>query len=230
VTLFCGGFGSGKTEVAVNFAQRLRETGRTVTIADLDIVNLYFRSRGVRAELRAQGIEVLVPGEALVNADMPIVPPEVRGALAQSRGSVVIDLGGDPVGAKVLASLAGSFSRSEVDTLLVLNSRRPFTATVADVLSLMEDIGRAASLSVSGVVVNSHLIDETTPAVIAEGIEMAEEVAARTGVRIAFVAVEHRMLGRFDAAACRYPVMLMDRLMLKPWERSNWLGRQRISI
>ena len=85
VNVFCGGFGSGKTEVAVNFSLRMRELGRRVSIADLDIVNLYFRSREVREQLRSQGIEVIIPEGALANADLPIVVPEVRGAIeAQS--------------------------------------------------------------------------------------------------------------------------------------------------
>src|SRR5512139_3009130 len=81
INIFCGGFGSGKTEVAVNFSLRMRELGRKVSIADLDIVNLYFRSREVREQLRNQGIDVLVPNEALVNADLPVIVPEVRGAI-----------------------------------------------------------------------------------------------------------------------------------------------------
>ena len=256
INIFCGGFGSGKTEVAVNFSLRMRELGRRVSIADLDIVNLYFRSREVREQLRGCGIEVLVPSEALVGADLPIIVPQVRGAL-EDRGSddegpggvhhkdtktqrgqspkdegttpvVVLDLGGDPAGARVMASIAEGMRPDDYSSLFVLNSRRPFTATVAAAEQMMAGISAAARINVDRIVVNSHLVDETTPAVIDEGIALGEELAQKTGARIAFVAVQREMLDRFDAAGCRYPVMVLDRLMLKPWEPSNWLGRYRI--
>jgi len=293
INIFCGGFGAGKTEVAVNFSLRMRELGRRVSIADLDIVNLYFRSREVRKQLRSQGIEVIVPGGALANADLPIIMPEVRGAI-EDRGGVhhqdtkapslsrsqksevrwqkaevaepddegrsghhhedtkaqrgqisgagvqspesnvqgppvvVLDLGGDPAGAKVMASIAEGMRPGDYSGLFILNSRRPFTATVDAARRMMDDISSAARISVDRIVVNSHLIDETTPAVIEEGIGLGEMVARATGAAIAFVAVQRDMLERFDAAACRYPVMVLDRLMLKPWEPSNWLGRYRI--
>jgi hypothetical protein len=256
VNVFCGGFGSGKTEVAVNFALRLRELGRQVSIADLDIVNLYFRSREVRNQLRMQGIEVLIPSAELVNADLPIVPPEIKGAIegassndearmtnetrspneANGEGRktnsraplVVLDLGGDPAGARVMASLAGAMQPEDYSSFFVLNSRRPFTATVAAAQEMMAGISAAARIKVDRIVVNSHLIDETTPAVIDEGIALGRALAAATGAEIAFVAVGRTMLERFDAAACGHPVMVLDRLMLKPWEPSNWLGKYRI--
>lgn len=285
INIFCGGFGAGKTEVAVNFSLRMREQGRRVSIADLDIVNLYFRSREVRKELQSQGIEVIVPGGALANADLPIIVPEIKGAIegrspnhegrrtnggrpdspesrVQSVGSrvedgdnrqdtrtpgrqspddegrmtkdeetapvVVLDLGGDPAGARVMASIAEAMRPEDYSGLFILNSRRPFTATVNAAKRMMDGISAAARISVDHIVVNSHLIDETTPAVIDEGIALGEEVARATGAAIAFVAVQRDMLERFDAAACRYPVMVLDRLMLKPWEPSNWIGKYKI--
>ncbi len=256
VNVFCGGFGSGKTEVAVNFALRARELGRRVSIADLDIVNLYFRSREVRNQLRSRGIDVLVPSGALVDADLPIVVPEIKGAIEgqssndevrmtnetrspnEAKGAgrkangraplVVLDLGGDPAGARVMASIAGAMRPEEYSSFFVLNSRRPFTATVAAAQQMMAGISAAARIKVDRIVVNSHLIDETTPAVIEEGIALGRELAAATGAEIAFVAVGRAMLERFDAAGCGFPVMVLDRLMLKPWEPSNWLGKYKI--
>ena len=256
VNIFCGGFGSGKTEVAVNFSLRMSELGCRVSIADLDIVNLYFRSREVREQLRGCGIEVIVPSGALVNADLPIIVPEVKGAIEGRGGAyhkdtktqreqspkdegrktkdeatapvVVLDLGGDPAGARVMASLAGAMKPDDYSGLFVLNSRRPFTAAVAAAQEMMAGIADAAGIRVDRIVVNSHLIDETTPAVIDEGIALAEELAQTTGASIAFVAVQRDLLDRFDAAGCKYPVMVLDRLMLKPWEPSNWIGKYRI--
>ncbi len=250
INIFCGGFGSGKTEVAVNFSLRMREMGRRVAIADLDIVNLYFRSREVREQLRGRGIEMIVPGGALANADLPIIVPEVRGAL-EDRGPetedrdgragtgrvTVLDLGGDPAGAKVMASIAEGMRPEDYSGLFVLNARRPFTATVEAAKRMLDGISSAARIGVDRIVVNSHLIDETTPAIIEEGIALGEKLSRATGAAIAFVTVQRELLGRFDAAGCRYPVMVLERLMLKPWEpahdtdganSSNWLGKYRI--
>ena len=95
---------------------------------------------------------------------------------------------------------------------------------------MMDGISSAAKIGVDRIVVNSHLIDETTSAVIEEGIALGEELSRATGAAIAFVAVQREMLERFDAAGCRYPVMVLERLMLKPWEPSNWLGKYRIGV
>lgn len=229
VNLFCGGYGSGKTEVAVNFALALAEAGRKVSVADLDIVNPYFRSREVRGQMREQGIEVIVPSEELVNADLPIIQPEIRGAIESRRRTVVLDLGGDPAGARVMRSIAARLDPDDCAGYFVLNSRRPFTADLAGARRMMSEIEQAAGVRLTDLVVNSHLVDETTPDVIEEGIELARAVATETGVGVAFVCVERRMLDKFDAAGCGCPVLVLERRMLKPWEQSNWLGKYRVS-
>jgi len=230
VSIICGGYGSGKTEVAVNLAVRLVEAGRVVSIADLDIVNLYFRSREVRQQMRSYGISVLIPGENLVNADLPIVLPEIRGALEESPGHVILDLGGDPVGARVMRSLSGALKPSDYTGFIVLNSRRPRTGTVDGARQMVDEIENTSGIAVTDIIANSHLIEETDASVIDEGIRLAEEVGRASSRRVALVTVERRMLSRFDAKACRYPVLVLDRLLLKPWEPSNWLGKHRINI
>lgn len=227
VTIFCGGYGSGKTEVAVNFAVHLAASGVPTKVGDLDIVNPYFRSREVRQELRRRGVEVLVPDEALVEADLPIIKPEIRGAIETGEGHLVLDLGGDPAGARVMASLAGVLREGSYDGLFAVNSRRPFTSTATAAIRMMDGITAAAGFRITGLVVNSHLIEETTAETIDEGIGIAEEIEKRAGVPVAFVAVERRMLLAFDARRCRHPVMVMERLMLKPWEEPERPGSRK---
>lgn len=202
----------------MNFALHLAEEGRKVQIADLDIVNLYFRTREVRDELSRQGVQVLLPGEPLLRADMPVIPPEVKGAVEHPDGVVVLDVGGDPVGAKVLAGMADSLVGAGYASLYVVNSRRPFADTAQKAQRMIAEIDRASGVPVTGLVVNSHLIDETTATVVSEGISLAEEVARSSGIEIAFVAVGERVLDEFDAANCGHPVMVLSRRMLKPWE------------
>ena len=109
----------------------------------------------------------------------------------------------------------------------VVNSRRPFNGTADAVVRVIADIEAASGMRIGKLVVNSHLIDQTDRAVIEEGIRLAEEVTRNTAASIAFVAVERRILKCFDAEGCGYPVMVLDRMMLKPWENSGSLGSDR---
>lgn len=221
VVVFCGGYGSGKTEVAVNFALHLASEGREVQLADLDIVNLYFRSREVREELASQGVRVLVPDEPLARADLPVILPEVKGAIERGDGVLVLDVGGDPVGARVLGGMADALLAAEYANLFVVNSRRPFTDTSEKTRRMIAEIGRVSGVPITGMVVNSHLIDDTTPEVVEEGIRLAEEVQKDTGISIAFVAVGQRVLEKSGTAKWRYPLMVLTRHMLKPWETAG---------
>lgn len=219
VCVFAGAFGSGKSEVAVNFAAALAGTGRHVRLADLDIVNPYFRSREARSSLRELGVELLLPAEELMNADMPVVPPEVRGALEAGDGTLVLDLGGDPVGGRVMASIAGALPVADLDGMFVLNSRRPFTNTADGALRMLRGIERTSGITLNRVVVNSHLIDETDAGVVSEGVELARQVCAAGGVELAFVAIAREFRDRLEPAAPDQPLLLLSRQLLKPWER-----------
>jgi RecA/RadA recombinase len=227
--MICGGYGSGKTEVAVNLAVRLRETGRAVKVADLDIVNPYFRTREARRQLRALGIDVLMPSETLVYADLPVVQPEVRGEMERGSSVLILDLGGDAAGARLLASLAPKVPDSEYAGCLVLNARRPATSTVAGSVAMIDSVRAASGARITHLVANTHLGDETSPKIIEEGVALVTAVREEIGLDVAFVAVERRLVGDFDVGSCPYPVMVMDRMMLKPWEVSNWLGSRRLT-
>lgn len=230
VNIFCGGYGSGKSEIAVNFAISLREEGKGVSIADLDVVNPYFRSREARKLLEGLGINVLVPPEEVMASDLPMLQPEIKGALFAGEGFVVLDLGGDPVGARVMATIASGIEPFGFNCFFVLNSRRPFTRTVKEVVELIKEIENSSGLQITHIVVNSHLIEETTSLVIEEGIELAEMVGLKTGKPIGFVALEQRMLEDFAFEMCPYPVLVIERLLLKPWEKGEGLGPQRFRI
>lgn len=228
LVVFAGGYGSGKTEVAVNFALAQAKTGRALSVADLDVVNLYFRSREVRQYLRERGVNVIVPDERLIYADLPVIQADVRGAVEKPPHQVVIDLGGDPVGARVMRSIAARLTPGTYAAFFVLNSRRPFTDTLSGVQKMMDAIEQAGGFRFTHFAVNSHLVDETTSEIVAEGIVLAEAAAAATGVPVGFVAVPDWLVKDGESAGWRYPVLVLERRMLKPWEPSNWLGRRRL--
>ncbi len=230
VSLFCGGYGSGKSEVAVNFAVSLAEMGKQVVIADLDIVNPYFRSREARAVLASYGVRVLAPDSTVMESDLPIISPEIKGAIVAGVEFVVLDLGGDPVGARVLSSIEEIKDQADFNSFFVLNSRRPFTRTVEQVWRLMLGIEESAGVPVTHIVVNSHLIEETDESVVREGIELAEAVSRLSGKPIGFVVVERKLFNHFTSDVGPYPVLVIDRMLLKPWEKPEKLGPAKFRI
>ena len=224
IVLFVGNFGSGKTEVAVNFALNRLEEGEEVRIADLDVVNPYFRSREVRDILTAKGIRVVVPEEGLLEADLPIVIPQIKGVIEKPKGVTILDVGGDDVGATVLGSLNNAFIRSPFSMLQVINEKRPFTETVEDCLKIGRGIEAASRLKVTGIVGNSHLMDETSPETIYDGYEFSRNVAAELGLPLVFITCEERLIPELDITKIGCPILPITRMLLPPWRRREVLG------
>lgn len=221
--LLVGNYGSGKTEVAVNLALALAERGGRVSLADLDIVNPYFRSREARALLEARGIRVVVPPGAQSFADLPIVLPEVAGLMGirPGEGHALFDVGGDDVGARMLSSLHPHLAEGGYALWQVVNARRPFTDTVAGCLRMRAEIEQAARLGVTGFVSNAHLVTETTPEVIVEGHALALEAARQAGLPLVFVTAMGDLADHPAVAGLPTPVLRLERRMLPPWLRAE---------
>lgn len=222
VVVITGNYGSGKTEVAVNWALWLRAEGLEVTIADLDIVNPYFRCREAQAMMVEAGIRVLAPQGELHHSELPIVMPEIRGVIKRPTGVTLLDVGGDDDGARVLSGLSSYFGDYEM--LQVINQRRPFTDTVEGCLKIQGEIEAASRLTVTGLISNSHLMDETDEEVILDGSALAQEVGRRRGQELRFTTVERRLVDDVDLERVGSPVLVFDRLMLPPWKRAVKLG------
>lgn len=222
VVVITGNYGSGKTEVAVNWALWLRRAGYQVTIADLDVVNPYFRCREAAALMESVGIRVLAPRGEMHHAELPIIMPEIGGAIEHAAGITILDVGGDDDGARVLASLSGFFG--EYDMLQVVNQRRPFTDTVGGCLKIQREIQGSSRLRVTGLISNAHLMDETDAAVITQGAEFAREVGRAGDQPLRFVTIERRLLDQVDIDRLESDVLVLDRLMLPPWRRREKLG------
>ncbi|UCD95026.1 MAG: cobalamin biosynthesis protein CbiA [Candidatus Zixiibacteriota bacterium] len=222
VVAIVGGFGSGKTEISVNLAKYFVFTGHSrVTIIDLDLVNPYFRSREAKAEMEALGIRAVVPEGGNFYADLPILLPEIKGAIEKSEGKVILDVGGDAQGTRALGSLSEAFNRQDYEMLMVLNSRRPQTADVGRSIQTIERIEQSARLRFTGLVSNSHMIEETDPDVLNEGYELSREVSRKRGLPLVFISVKSDVLSRIDTAIFDCPILPLTRSMLKPWEQNK---------
>jgi hypothetical protein len=217
-----GNYGSGKTEVAVNLAIQLAVDGCRVQLADLDIVNPYFRSREARRHMEGHGVRVVIPPGAQAWADLPIILPEIQGMLHPPPGTVTLfDVGGDDAGAKVLSSLRPAIGDGPYELWQVINSRRPFTGTPEGCLAMQHAIEEASRLKVTGLLVNSHLIEHTTAQTVLEGWRMTLEVAQRSGRPVRCVAVMEEVAGDPALAEIDAPILRMQRHMLPPWISSR---------
>ena len=197
ITLFAGHYGSGKTNIALNYARMLKRAGEKVAIADLDIVNPYFRTKDSAADLAAEGIDLVVSDFANSNVDFPALPKEIYGLVApieQSEQSnnrtmsrVVIDVGGDDRGALALGRYVPDIkAEGDYEMLAVVNAARPLTRTPQDAVEVLREIEAACQLPFTGVVNNTNLGPQTTAETVLASRAYADEVAALMNVPVRF--------------------------------------------
>ena len=188
IRIITGHYGSGKTEFAVNYVKKLRESvdGR-VAIADLDIVNVYFRSREKKEELEEKGIQVIASNLDTAVADVPAVSGAMTMPVINKEYQYVVDLGGNDVGTLVLGRIKPLLDHAEADFFMVVNAYRPNTSTSEGIIEQMENLEYAAGLKVTGFINNTNLVRETTAECLLHGDEVLKEVTKRTGVPVKYV-------------------------------------------
>ena len=214
--IITGHYGSGKTEYAVNLALSLVREKDNVVLADLDIVNPYFRSYEQTKTLEDAGVKVIVTSCGGV-ADIPALNPEVMSVFQQEKWNGVLDIGGDPIGARVLARFAHQIREDSYDLLFVLNANRPETKDVESALQYMRGIEKECLLKVTGIVNNTHLCGETTAEEIIKGARLAQELSQRTGLPVVHHAVQKKFVEQVQDQLSE-PVLPMNIYMKKPWE------------
>lgn len=219
IVIIVGNYGSGKTEVAVNLALARKEAGIEVRVADLDLVNPYFRTREAKAVLARRGIEVVLPPEQYLHADLPILSPAVAGLIRRPSRLTLLDVGGDGVGATVLSALADPLAGRPVRMLQVVNPYRPFTDTIEGCLKVRRDIERASRLTVAGLIGNPNLIDETTPEDVYAGHEFLTSLSQSSGLPVSFVTVPRALADEIDSTRFDCPVLYIDRHLVPPWKQ-----------
>ena len=191
LTLFAGHYGSGKTNIAVNYAVLLAKEGKKVCIADLDIVNPYFRTKDSERELEENGITLICSQYANSNVDLPAIPAESYRLVQDKSCFGVIDIGGDDRGAYALGRFADAIkAEGDYRMAFVLNRFRPLTSTVDDAIEIMREIEMACGIKFNCIVNNSNIGSETTEDTVLESVPFAEELSERTGLPIWLYTVE----------------------------------------
>ncbi len=195
VTLFCGHYGSGKTNIAVNYAFLLRKLGKEVNVADMDIVNPYFRTKDSEKELNEAGINLISPHYANTNVDLPSLPQELYGLFEFHDKYAVLDIGGDDRGAYAL----GRFSpfileENDYNNLFVANFYRPLTRTPEEALEVMREIEIAGKIPFTGIVNNSNLGEETTLEDVEKTAALADELAGISGIPVVMTTIKRNLI------------------------------------
>lgn len=178
LTLFAGHYGSGKTNIAVNYALHLAKEGKPVCIADLDIVNPYFRTADSRQELESAGVELISPQFANSNVDLPALPAQAYKLVQDKRCYGIMDIGGDDRGAYALGRYV-PYMKQEKDyrMVYVANCYRPLTRTAAEALEVMQEIEAACGLAFTDIVNNSNLASETDVQAVLNSRDYIQELS-----------------------------------------------------
>lgn len=198
LTLFAGHYGSGKTNIALNYAVKLRKE-HPVTLADLDIVNPYFRTKDSAEWLAQQGVDLICSPFANSNLDVPAMPKEVYSLIECRDRYGVLDIGGDDRGALALGRYAPAIrEENDYEMLFVINRARPLTATVEGTLEVLREIESAGSLPFTGIVHNTNLGLHTTPEDVLSACEYASAVSAAAGIPIRMTTVRQELVPELE--------------------------------
>ena len=195
VTLFAGHYGSGKTNIAVNFALHLAGQGKAVTLADMDIVNPYYRSKDSAKDLENAGVKVIASAYANTNVDVPALPQEMYSVTEDKTRYAVLDVGGDDRGALALGRYAPAILKeNDYHMVYVFNASRPLSRTAEMALEIMREIEIAGGIPFTAIVNNTNLGKETDWETVAASRGEAEKLSQISGLPLLFTAVEASVL------------------------------------
>ncbi len=194
VTLFAGHYGSGKTNIAVNYAFYLRSLGLEVSVADLDIVNPYFRTKDSEKELKAAGIPLISSAFANSNVDLPALPQELYSLVEQKNRYAVMDIGGDDRGALALGRYTPFIlEENNYEMVFVANFYRPLTQTPADALDVMREIEQACGIKFTAIINNSNIGWETSPHDVIKTVPLASELEQMSEIPVIMTTAENNV-------------------------------------
>jgi len=223
IVIFAGRFGSGKTEVSINYTLLLanKVNGSRPILIDLDLVTPYFRTRELVGRLAEDGVEVVTPAEVAQHLDTPAITPQILGALQQPTRPVVLDVGGDAQGARALGQFALVLEKLGYAMNFVVNPYRPFTDSVEGIVQAVAEIQGTSRLKVTTLVSNPNLILETTVDMVVTGHRLVEEAAEALGLPVAFVSLRADLAAQLTSDTFRQPTLSLKRFFVMPWEHAE---------
>ena len=214
ITIFSGHYGSGKTNIAVNFVAELKKQHEKVAIADIDIVNPYFRTKDSEDFFKEKNIKLICSPYANSNVDIPALPQEMYSVIDDKELYSVLDVGGDERGALALGRLSGSIvSENNYDMFFVINAYRPLTCDVESAMQVFNEIEQACRIKFTGIINNSNLGLETTPDDVLDSQEFVNKLCKETKLPLIYTTVDEtlyeKLKGKIDNL---YPLKMQKKL------------------
>lgn len=215
VTLFAGHYGSGKTNIAVNYAIKLSDMSLPVVIADLDIVNPYFRTKDSEKELKEKGIELLCSEYAGSNLDIPALPQTMYRTVQDKSTYAVMDIGGDDVGAVALGRFAPYIKEeNNYEMIFVANFFRPLTRNASEALKIMREIEAASHLNFTAIVNNSNLGEDTTPQDVLSTKAEIEKLSSLSSLPVVMTAAKESLCSQLKGEVDNlFPLKLQSKII-----------------
>jgi hypothetical protein len=218
IRVFAGHFGSGKTEISLNYAVKLADEGKKVCIADIDVVNPYFCSRDEEEFLKSKGIRLVATPKEYANAELGIIPQNVLSIFNDKSYEVILDVGGDDQGATALGQFNRYFKEEDYDMYFVVNTTRPFTKDAEGVMQYIKDIEAASRLKVKYLISNTNLSYETTIEHILHGQKVVKEVSEKTGIPLKYTTVREDLVDSLPEGI-EGEILPIKIFMLPPWRK-----------
>lgn len=215
INIFVGHYGSGKTEMAINFALKAAKNEGKVTLIDIDIVNPFFRSSEMELILNENNIELISPNYVHTNLDIPSLPATINGVFYRENETIIFDVGGDPEGARVLGAYKEYLDKADYNMYFVINTRRPFTSNVDEIIEMVNEIEAYSRQRITHLACNTNLSYETTIDIVKEGIKIVEEVSNKTNIPIAYINIPNNLENELPKEYEDKKFLMT--LYMKPW-------------
>lgn len=214
ITILSGHYGSGKTNIAVNLALDLKKLYNKVAIADIDIVNPYFRTKDSEEQLKNAGIRLICSEYANSNVDIPALPQDMYSVTDDKSVHAILDVGGDERGALALGRLVPKIlEENDYDMFYVVNKFRPLTRDIPSAIEVLNEIETACKLKFTGIINNSNLGRETTPYDVISSVEFSKQLANTLGLPLIFTSVSEELYGELkDKIQPLYPLTMQKKL------------------
>ena len=213
ITIFCGHYGSGKTNLAVNYAFYLKNKGQTVVVSDLDIINPFFRTKDSEEEFRKAGIELISSEYANSSLDIPTIPAEMQRVFEDRSFSAVLDVGGDERGSVALGRFAPMIKEeNDYNMVFVVNFYRPLTRTAEEALSMLCMIEGVTGLKFTSIINNSCLGIHTTEEDVLSTLSLADELSRLSGVPVAYTSAQKTLCEKLQGKVENlFPLTLQEK-------------------
>lgn len=215
ITLLSGHYGSGKTNIAVNMAFDLKSRYDSVVVADMDIVNPYFRTKDSQKEFEDAGIKLIASAFAGSNVDLPSLPQEMYSLTHDRTSHCILDIGGDERGALVLGRYAPDIKEeNDYEMLFVFNACRPLTPDADSALEVMREIEWAGKIPFTGIINNSNIGEETVPETVLSSMAKAEELSRKAGIPLVMTSVSEKVFPSLENKITNlFPLKLQNKIM-----------------